>query len=106
MTRESIARAAMRTYPAGIRSSTGNELVGTLLDAGEHSLIAFTRQLGSVSFGGLLPRSREASAQPLHRLLSDAIPWAAMMSLAGGLTMDVAPEETAASAGRPVRRPS
>jgi hypothetical protein len=89
MTRESIARAAVRTYPAEIRSSTGDELVGTLLDAGEHSLIAFARQLASVSFGGLVARSRETSAQPVDQLLSDAIRWAAIMSLAGGLTMDV-----------------
>lgn len=89
MTREWIGRAAARLYPADLRRARGDELVGTLLDAGEHSPIAFTRQLASVTLGGLVARSREASAQPLGQLLSDAIRWAAIMSLAGGLAMDV-----------------
>jgi hypothetical protein len=89
MTREWIGRAAVRLYPVEIRTTRGDELVGTLLDAGEHSLIGFIGQLTSVILGGLMARSREASAQPVDQLLSDAIRWAAIMSLAGGLTMDI-----------------
>jgi hypothetical protein len=89
MTRESIARAAVRLYPADLRTTSADELVGTLLDAGEHSLMGFIGQLASVILGGLGARSREASAQPVDQLLSDAIRWAAIMSVAGGLTMDV-----------------
>jgi hypothetical protein len=89
MTREWIGRAAVRLYPAESRTTRGDELVGTLLDAGEHSLIGFVGQLISVILGGLVARSREASVQPRGQLLYDVMRWAAVMSIAGNVTMDV-----------------
>jgi hypothetical protein len=86
MTREFIGRTAVRVYPTAIRTARGDELIGTLLDAGEHSLAAFIGQLASVMLAGIVARSREASAQPLGPLLSDVIRWAAVISIAADVT--------------------
>jgi hypothetical protein len=56
----------------------GGELVGTLLDAGEHSLSVFVRQLVSIVVGGLLARSHQALSRPLLAIGCDALRWSAI----------------------------
>jgi hypothetical protein len=78
MSRERLGRIAVRLYPADIRAQRGSELLGTLLDAGEHSRVAFFGQLWSVVVAGLAARARESQAQPAKQLATDALAWAAI----------------------------
>lgn len=82
MSRHWIGRIAVRAYPAEARAVRGEELVGTLLDAGDHSLAAFGRQVVSLIVGGLAARSREAFRQPLWQLALDVVRWATIMIVA------------------------
>jgi hypothetical protein len=86
MTRAWVGRAAVRTYPAEVRAVRGDELLGTLLDAGDHSWPAFCRHLVSLVAGGLLARSRMVLGQPLGPLSADVLRWACIMVVARGLT--------------------
>ena len=81
MTRKWIGRTAVRLYPPDVRAAHGEELVGTMLDAGDYSLFAFVRHLVSLIVAGLLARSRDVLSQPLGRLASDMVRWAAVMTI-------------------------
>jgi hypothetical protein len=54
--RERIGQVALRAYPPAVREARGQEMLGMLLDAGEHSSLAFVRESGSVVLGGLRER--------------------------------------------------
>lgn len=85
MTRAWLGRTAVRTYPVEVRAERGEELVGTLLDAGENSLAAFTHQLVSLIAGGLAARSRTTLGRPLRPMTLDLIRWACITTIAGRL---------------------
>ncbi len=90
MTRASVGRAAVRAYPRDIRMARGEELVGIMLDASEHSVAAFVRQLLSLVFGGLASRSRVALSQPRRQIVSDVVRFACIVIVARGVTRDIA----------------
>jgi hypothetical protein len=81
MMRASLGRAALRLYPTEIRAARGEELLGTLLDAGEHSWLAFARELWSVVLGAWLARARVAAGEPAVRIASDTLRWCAVIAL-------------------------
>jgi hypothetical protein len=81
MTREAIGRTVVRLYPTDIRESAGNELVGTLLDAGDASRSAYVRQLISLVRAGLAARARSELRQPLGRIAASTLCWVAVMSV-------------------------
>lgn len=90
MTRASLGRTAARTYPSEIRAAHGEEVIGTLLDAGEHSVAMFGRELTSLVAGGLAARSRKALSQPLRQISLDLVRWTCIVivarELAGNFT--------------------
>jgi hypothetical protein len=86
MSKAWMGRAVVRTYPAEVRAVRGEELIGTLLDAGDHSSAAFGRHLVSLAAGGVLARSRMVLGQPLGPLSVDVLRWACIMVVARGLT--------------------
>jgi len=81
MSRAQIGRMVVRVYPKDIRDSTGEELLGTLLDAGDDLLRDFGRQLVSLLRSGLLTRARSELSQPLLRIVTSTLCWVAVMSV-------------------------
>lgn len=79
MTKRLLGRVAVRLYPTEIRDSRGEEILGTLLDAGAASAAAFVRQLASLVAGGLVARSRRALAQPPAKIAVSAVCWTAIV---------------------------
>lgn len=90
MTRAWLGRIAARTYPAEVRADRGEELIGTLLDAGETSMAAFGRELVSLVAGGLAARSRQALSQPLRQITLDLVRWACIVIVARELAGNLA----------------
>lgn len=90
MTRLSVGRLAVRAYPASVRADRGDELVGTLLDAGELSVATFSRELVSLVLSGLVARSRDAFGQPLWQLALDVVRWASIVIVARSLIGELA----------------
>jgi hypothetical protein len=90
MTRAWLGRTAARTYPPEIRAAHGEELIGTLLDAGEHSVALFGRELASLVAGGLAARSRKALSQPLRQISRDLVRWACIVIVARELAGNLA----------------
>jgi hypothetical protein len=88
MTRKWIAEAAVGLYPAEVRAVKGDELVGTLLDAGAVSLAAFLGELVSVIVAALALRSGDALAQPLGELASDSVRWGAVITVVSAMAAD------------------
>jgi hypothetical protein len=82
MTKRSLGRAAVRLYPSGVREARGDELVGTLLDAGDASLTAFIAELVSLVFAALKARSRRARAVPVSTLIFELLCWGAVVNVA------------------------
>jgi hypothetical protein len=82
MTRSSLGRAAVRLYPTEIREARGEELVGTLLDAGDASLTAFVAELCSLVSGALRARSNRAMAVPIPTLIFELLCWGAVVTVA------------------------
>lgn len=69
MTREALARCALRALPPSIRASHGEELLGTVLDcAGVGSRTRFVRELADLMGTGLRARS---AGRGSHRLVAD-----------------------------------
>ncbi len=85
MTRKWIAQTAVRIYPAEIRAAKGDELVGTLLDAGDASLAAFLAELVSLIIAALVARSRDALSQPFGQIVSDTVRWGAVITVASSM---------------------
>jgi hypothetical protein len=81
MSREAIGRTIVRLYPADIRENAGNELVGTLLDAGDASRTAYVQQLISLVRSGLAARARSELRQPLGRIATSTLCWVAVMNV-------------------------
>lgn len=79
MSKRLVGALAVRLYPSEIRDSKGNEILGTLLDAGDDSLVAFARQLTSLIVGALSARSRRALAESPAKLAISTICWAAII---------------------------
>lgn len=76
MIRERVGRAALRAYPSESRAARGEEVLGTLLDAGEHSRAGFGRETGSVLLAGLRERAALTASVGSRRLIADACPQA------------------------------
>ncbi len=86
MTRKWIGQTTVRLYPAELRAAKGDELVGTLLDAGDASLAAFITQLVSLILAALVARSRNALAHPLDQIASETVRWGAVITVASSMT--------------------
>jgi len=83
MNRRRLAEVVTRAYPVDLRTERGAELVGTLLDAGEESLVAFVHQLGSVLRAGLAARVRIALTLAPAQIAIYALTWGAVMVVLG-----------------------
>jgi hypothetical protein len=81
MTRERIARAALRAMPATVRADRGDELVGTLLDVTGTSRSRFVVELGSLVRSGLHERAAQNARAGAPRLVADGICLAAVWIL-------------------------
>jgi hypothetical protein len=57
VTHERIGAIVLRAYPPAIRLARGPEMLSMLLDAGDQSRLAFTRECGSLLMGGLRERA-------------------------------------------------
>jgi hypothetical protein len=79
MSRQLIGRTLVRLYPAEVRRARGNELVGTLLDAGDVSTLAFLANAASLARSGLWARAREELERPVLQLLVGAFCSAAVL---------------------------
>ena len=89
MRREAIGRTVVRLYPKDIRESAGEELVGTLLDAGDASRGAYVVQLVSLMRSGLSARARSELRRPLGRIAATVLCWVAVMSAMSVLVGDI-----------------
>lgn len=79
MSRQLIGRALVGLYPAEVRRARGNELVGTLLDAGDVSTMAFLTHATSLARSGVWARARQELRQPVGQLLVGTFCWAAVL---------------------------
>ena len=79
MSRQLIGRTLVRLYPAEVREARGNELVGTLLDAGDASTLAFLLHAASLAKSGVWARARDELARPVRQLLVGALCFAAVL---------------------------
>ena len=79
MNAERIGSLALRAYPSDFRSVRGEEVLGTLLDAGEDSTGAFVRGCGSLLVAGLRERARSSLQVGTRRLVEDAFCLAAVL---------------------------
>ncbi len=89
MSRRTVARLAVKSLPP--RSSAGNldEIAGTMLDAGEQSRRAFAVEVLSVIAAGIIERARATTARPTGSLFCAALGWAAVVSLARLLVINL-----------------
>lgn len=76
MIRERFGRAALRAYPPQSRAARGEEMLGTLLDASEHSPAGFGRETVSLLRAGLRERAALTASVGSRRLIADACPQA------------------------------
>jgi hypothetical protein len=72
MTRERIARLAVRAYPLKVRDASGAEMLGTLLDLSEGSTAVLLRESFALTLAGLRSRARTTAAVGVRRLAADA----------------------------------
>ena len=79
MSAERVGSFALLAYPADFRAVRGEEMLGTLLDAGEDSAAAFVRGCGSLLVGGLRERARSSVQIGTRRLVEDAFCLAAVL---------------------------
>ncbi len=89
MIRRRLGMGAVALYPADIRDARAEEILGTLLDAGSGSLIAFLREAASIAVGGLLARSRVAYTRSIRSSGPEMLAAAAIMWLANDLAFTV-----------------
>jgi hypothetical protein len=89
MSKAAIARAVVRLYPKNVRQDTGEELVGTLLDAGDASLGTYADELVSLARSGLSARARVELSQPVLRIAASTLCWVAVMSAMGELVQTI-----------------
>jgi hypothetical protein len=81
MIREQIARAAVRAYPQALRTASDQELVATLLEAGDRSAFSFLREVVSLVVAGVVGRSRRDASRPVRWVAADAFKWASIVSV-------------------------
>jgi hypothetical protein len=79
MSRERIARVILRAYPPEITSERGEEILSTLLDAGDESSRAFARECGSLALAGIRERAAKGAQLISARLVGDAFRLAAVL---------------------------
>ncbi|HEX3802736.1 MAG TPA: hypothetical protein VHV75_07865 [Solirubrobacteraceae bacterium] len=79
MNREAIGRLVVRLYPQEVQETTGRELVGTLLDAGDMSAAAYLLELASLVRSGLWARAKVELTRPLGQIVASALCWLAVM---------------------------
>jgi hypothetical protein len=82
MSKRRLGRAMLRCYPKNVRDCRGEEILGTVLDAGDASSVAFVRELVSMVTGGFTARSREALSTPPATLVTHAIVWVSVIAIA------------------------
>lgn len=82
MTREHLARLALLAYPRGVRTATGEEMIGTLLDASGQSKAAYARELAALVGNGLRARSAPRAQPSAARLIADGFCYAGVALLA------------------------
>jgi hypothetical protein len=89
MTRESIAAAALWMFPASVREQSGEEILGSVLDAGAVSKTRFVREIAGLLGAGLRARARRTAQTPVRRLVADglclAAAWMLTLFLAGAI---------------------
>jgi hypothetical protein len=66
-----LGSLALNAYPPSVRTVRGEEMLGTLLDAGEDSTGAFISGCASLVVGGLRERARENARIGARRLIAD-----------------------------------
>ena len=79
MIRERIGATVMNAYPKATRIERGDEMLGTLLDAGEVSVAAFARESVSLGFGGMRERAAARKECTVRGLAVDVLRWAAVL---------------------------
>lgn len=79
MRHEWVGSLVLRAYPRSVRAARGEEMLGTLLDAGEDSTIAFVRGSRSLLVGGALERARANAQIGAGRLVADGFCLAAVL---------------------------
>lgn len=89
MTREQIAALALRAYPERVRATRGPEMLATLLDTSEGSMLALTREIADLLRSGLRLRSRATAAHGLARLVADGFCLGAMLAIAARISTSV-----------------
>lgn len=82
MTREWIARAALRAYPERVRAARGLEMLGTVLDAGSQSNVAFARELAGLASGGLRARITTPAGLSARRVIADGVCYSGFLMIA------------------------
>jgi hypothetical protein len=73
-----LGSLVLRAYPPRVRAARGEEMLGTLLDAGEESGGAFIRGIASLLISGLRERAGENAQVGARRLVADAFCQAAV----------------------------
>ena len=92
MIRERIGRAMLRAYPHEVRAARGEDILGTVLEAGEPSARAFVREGGSIVLAGLRERATFLARVGSRRLIADAFCQAAALWLMWGAVNIVSSE--------------
>lgn len=89
MKRRAVGEQIVSLYPEDIRAARGEELISTLLDAGEESTLSFVREAASLLLAALSSRSRTGAHQPLGDLIRGALGWAAVLTIGYVLMVSV-----------------
>lgn len=92
MIRERVGLGVLHAYPREVRALRGEEMLGTLLDASEHSAAAFARECSLLWLAGMRERSAITARVGSRRLLADAGCQAASIWLLWGLVNVVSVE--------------
>jgi hypothetical protein len=73
MSRERIARAALRTFPAAVRAAHGEEMLGTVLDVSATSRRRFALELIGLVVWGMEARAIERARAGAQRVVADGV---------------------------------
>ena len=73
MKRERTARAALRAFPVTVRTSHGEEMLGTLLDVSATSRTRFVLELIGVVRSGMHARATQTARVGAQRIVADGI---------------------------------
>jgi hypothetical protein len=81
MIRERIVRSILGAYPPEVTAERGEEIISTLLDAGDESSCAFVRECASLGLAGVRERASKSAQLTSARLIADAFRLAAVLWL-------------------------